>query len=242
MNPTNSKIQLEGKRVYVAGHNGLVGSALMRRLEGEGCDLLTASRVDLDLRQQASVETWMQKHRPQIIFMAAAKVGGIQANIDSPVEFLYDNLMIETNIIHAAHRAKVEKLVNLGSTCIYPKLAPQPLREEYLLTGALEPTNEGYAIAKIAGIKLCEAYGRQHDCNFISVLPTNLYGVGDNFDLTTSHVLPALMRKAHEAKQAKAKQLVVWGSGTPTREFLHVDDLAEALVFVAKQYHDRLPL
>ena len=233
---------LSGKRVWVAGHRGLVGSALMRRLACESAELLTAGKDELDLRKQADVETWMDRKRPQVVFMAAAKVGGIHANDSYPADFLYDNLMIEANIIHAACLSGVEKLVLLGSTCIYPKLAPQPIPEEALLSGPLEPTNEWYAVAKIAGIKLAQAYRRQHGCDFISAQPTNLYGPGDNFDLETAHVLPALIRKAHDAKQARARTLSVWGSGMPLREFLHVDDLADALVFLARNYSGESPV
>ncbi|MEO1158825.1 MAG: GDP-L-fucose synthase [Pseudomonadota bacterium] len=227
---------LEGKSAWVAGHRGMVGSALVRRLQSEKCSVLTASREDADLTRQQEVEKWMDANRPQVVFLAAAKVGGIQANNSYPAQFLYENLMIEANIIHAAFKTGVEKLIFLGSTCIYPKLAPQPIPEEALLTGPLEPTNEWYAIAKIAGIKLCLAYRKQHGCDFIAAQPTNLYGPGDNYDLETSHVLPALLRKAHEAKVSGAKALTVWGSGSPLREFLHVDDLADAVVFLASHY------
>jgi GDP-L-fucose synthase len=230
------KYDLEGKRVWVAGHRGMVGSALVRRLDEEHCSILTVTRDRVDMRRQDQVENWMVAEKPQVVFLAAAKVGGIQANNTMPAEFLYENLMIETNIIHAAWKVGVEKLVFLGSTCIYPKMAPQPIAEESLLTGPLEPTNEWYAIAKIAGIKLCQAYRRQYGCDFIAAQPTNLYGPGDNYDLATSHVLPALLRKAHEAKLNGAKSLTVWGSGTPLREFMHVDDLADAVVFLAKNY------
>lgn len=233
---TDTVFSLEGKSVWVAGHRGMVGSALVRRLQSEECSVLTASREDADLVRQEEVEKWMTANRPQVVFLAAAKVGGIQANNSYPAQFLYENLMIEANIIHAAFRTGVEKLVFLGSTCIYPKLAPQPIPEEALMTGPLEPTNEWYAIAKIAGIKLCQAYRRQYGSDFIAAQPTNLYGPGDNYDLETSHVLPALLRKAHEAKVSSAKTLTVWGSGNPLREFLHVDDLAEAVVFLAKHY------
>ena len=198
---------LAGKSVWVAGHRGMVGSALVRRLQSEACCVLTASREDVDFTRQEEVEKWMNASRPQVVFLAAAKVGGIQANNSYPAQFLYENLMIEANIIHAAFKAGVEKLVFLGSTCIYPKLAPQPIPEEALLTGPLEPTNEWYAIAKIAGIKLCQAYRKQYGCDFIAAQPTNLYGPGDNYDLETSHVLPALLRKAHEAKVSGAKDL-----------------------------------
>ncbi len=227
---------LEGKSVWVAGHRGMVGSALVRRLQSENCTVQTADRKDADLTRQEEVETWMNANRPQVVFLAAAKVGGIQANNSYPAQFLYENLMIEANIIHAAFLTGVEKLVFLGSTCIYPKLAPQPIPEEALLTGPLEPTNEWYAVAKIAGIKLCQAYRLQHGCDFIAAQPTNLYGPGDNYDLETSHVLPALLRKAHEAKVSGAETMTVWGTGNPLREFLHVDDLADAAVFLAKHY------
>ena len=233
---------LSGKRVWVAGHRGLVGSALVRRLAQEDVELLTAGRDRIDLRRQQDVEEWLKNERPDVVFMCAAKVGGIQANTSRPADFIYDNLMIEANIVHASFLSGVEKLVLLGSTCIYPKLAPQPIPESALLTGPLEPTNEWYAVAKIAGIKLAQAYRRQHGCDFISAQPTNLYGPGDNFDLDTSHVLPALIRKAHEAKCEGAAAMSVWGSGTPLREFLHVDDLADALVFLAKTYSAEGPI
>jgi GDP-L-fucose synthase len=227
---------LEGKRVYVAGHRGMVGSALLRRLEGEPCELLTADRQELDLTRQEDVEAWMKAKRPETVFLAAAKVGGILANDRFPAQFLYDNLSIAANVIHSAAAIGVEKLIFLGSSCIYPKHAPQPIREDALLTGPLEPTNEWYAIAKIAGLKLCEAYRRQYACDFIAAMPTNLYGPEDNFDLNTSHVVPALMRKAHEAKMRGDGELVIWGSGRPRREFLHVDDAADALVHLATHY------
>jgi GDP-L-fucose synthase len=214
----------------------MVGSALLRRLEQEDCILLTAERDEVDLTRQEQVETWMGKARPQTVFVAAAKVGGIVANDSAPVPFLYDNLAIALNVIHTAAATGVEKLLFLGSSCIYPKLAPQPITESALLTGPLEPTNEWYAIAKIAGLKLCQAYRRQLGCDFIAAMPTNLYGPGDNFDLTTSHVIPALMRKAHEAKISGAAEMIVWGSGTPRREFLHVDDAADALVHLMTHY------
>jgi len=226
---------LAGKRIYVAGHNGMVGSAIVRRLESEACEILTSERSS-DLREQAAVRDWFAQHQPDAVIVAAARVGGILANDSYPAEFLYDNLMIEANIIEAAYRNKAEKLLFLGSSCIYPKLAPQPIPEDALLTGPLEPTNEWYAIAKIAGIKLCQAYRRQYGCDFISAMPTNLYGPGDNFDLANSHVLPALIRKAHEAKQAGADSIEIWGSGSPRREFLHVDDLADGAVFLLKEY------
>lgn len=227
---------LRGKRVWVAGHEGMVGGAIARRLASEDCELLTAPRREVDLRIQASVSNWVLENKPQAVFLAAAKVGGILANETYVAEFLRDNLMIEANIIHAAHENNVEKLLFLGSSCIYPKLAPQPISEDALLTGPLEPTNEWYAIAKIAGIKLCQAYRRQFGRDFISAMPTNLYGPGDNFDLQSSHVIPALIRKTHEAKVHSADEVTIWGSGTPRREFLHVDDCADALVFLMKNY------
>jgi GDP-L-fucose synthase len=227
---------LAGKRVWVAGHRGMVGAALTRRLQSERCTLLEVGRGELDLREQAGVRAWMARERPQAVFVAAATVGGIHANATRPAEFLYDNLMIEANIVHAAHEVGVEKLLFLGSSCIYPKLADQPIVEAALLTGPLEPTNEWYAIAKIAGIKLAQAYRRQHGRNFISAMPTNLYGPNDNFDLASSHVLPALIRKMHEAKVAGSESVTLWGTGKPRREFLHVDDLADALVHLMKVY------
>jgi len=229
---------LNGKRVWVAGHRGMVGAALVRRLAMEDCEVITAGRDVMDLLRQQEVEDWMAATRPDAIIIAAAKVGGIYANDTYPVDFLYNNLMIETNIIHAAHLNGVEKLMLLGSSCIYPKLAPQPLVEDALLTGPLEPTNEWYAVAKIAGIKLCQAHRKQYGCDFISAMPTNLYGPGDNFDLLSSHVAPALMVKTHTAKIAGEKNVEIWGSGTPKREFLHVDDLADGLVFLMKNYSD----
>lgn len=228
---------LRGKRVFVAGHRGLVGGALVRRLKSEECDILTATRAELNLLRQEAVENWMSEHRPHAVFVAAATVGGILANDSRPAEFLYDNLVIETNLIEASRRAGVEKLIFLGSSCIYPRLAPQPMVEASLLTGPLEPTNQWYAVAKIAGIMLCQAYRRQYGSNFISAMPTNLYGPGDNFDLQSSHVLPALMAKAHAVKVGKAEELVVWGSGSPLREFMFVDDLADALVFLMRHYN-----
>lgn len=225
-----------GKRVWVAGEHGMVGGALVRRLEGENCELLRMDRRAIDFRDQAATSAWIKANHPHAIFLAAAKVGGIAANAARPADFLYDNLMIAANIIHAAHETGVERLVFLGSTCIYPKHAPQPIPEEALLTGPLEETNEWYAIAKIAGLKLTQAYRRQYGSGFISCQPTNLYGPRDNYDLETSHVLPALLRKAHEAKQAGAERMVVWGSGKPLREFLHVDDLADAAVFLGEHY------
>lgn len=227
-----------GKRVWVAGHRGMVGRALVRRLASENCEVITAGRDAVDLMDQAAVRGWMMANRPDAIFMAAAKVGGILANDTYPADFLYDNLMIAANVIEAADREDVGKLCFLGSSCIYPKFADQPIQEDSLLTGALEPTNEWYAIAKIAGIKLTQAYRRQHGRDYISAMPTNLYGPGDNFDLQSSHVLPALIRKAHEAKLAGADSITIWGSGTPRREFLHVDDCADACVHLMKSYSD----
>lgn len=228
--------ELKGRRVWVAGHKGMVGSALVRRLGSEDCEIVTVDRDAVDLRRQADVEEWMADARPDVIFMAAATVGGILANDSHPASFLYDNLAIEMNVTHAAHKVGVAKYVFLGSSCIYPKMAPQPLTEDALLTGPLEPTNQWYAIAKIAGIKLCQAYRRQHGCDFISAMPTNLYGPGDNYDLATSHVIPALIAKIHKAKEDNAETVTLWGTGEPRREFLHVDDLADALVFLARTY------
>ncbi len=229
---------LQDKRVFVAGHRGLVGSAIVRRLQREGCTIVTATRSEVDLRDQAAVRAWVDANRPDAIFLAAAKVGGILANATYPADFIYENLMIEANLIEAAYRSGVGKLLFLGSSCIYPKFAEQPIREEALLTGPLEPTNQWYAVAKIAGIKLCEAYRQQHGADFISAMPTNLYGPGDNFDLQSSHVLPALIRKAHEAKLAGADSVTIWGSGSPRREFLHADDCADACVFLMQHYSD----
>jgi GDP-L-fucose synthase len=233
---------LSGKRVFVAGHRGMVGGAVVRRLGAEGCEVLTAGRAQMDLTEQAQVRDWVGREKPDVMVVAAAKVGGILANSTMPAEFLYNNLMIEANLIHAAHEAGVERLLFLGSSCIYPKFAEQPIREESLLTGPLEPTNEWYAIAKIAGIKLCQAYRAQYGRDYISAMPTNLYGPGDNFDLNSSHVMPALIRKAHEAKLAGAQSFEIWGSGTPLREFMHVDDLADACVFLLKNYADPMPI
>jgi len=227
------------EKVYIAGHRGMVGSAICRRLQKEGfTDIVTRTSSDLDLRNQAAVRDFFAKERPDHVFLAAAKVGGIMANNTYRAEFLYDNLLIESNIIDAAYRNDVKKLLFLGSSCIYPKMAPQPLKEEYLLTGPLEETNEPYAIAKITGIKLCDAYRAQYGCNFISVMPTNLYGPNDNYDLATSHVLPALIRKFHEAKQTGAPAVTIWGSGKPRREFLHADDLADACYFLMQRYDE----
>ncbi|MCA6106984.1 GDP-L-fucose synthase [Bradyrhizobium sp. CNPSo 4026] len=229
---------MKGKMVFVAGHRGMVGSALLRRLAREDVKLLTVPRTEVDLRDQAAVNRWFAAKRPQAVFLAAAKVGGIAANDLLRAEFLYDNLAIATNVIHAAHVNGTEKLMFFGSSCIYPRLAPQPLREDAVLTGPLEATNEPYAIAKIAGIKLVETYRRQYGADFISVMPTNLYGRGDNYDPEYSHVVAALIRRFHEAKVSGAKNVVVWGTGTPRREFLHVDDLADACIHLMKVYSD----
>lgn len=224
-------------KIYVAGHRGLVGAAIVRCLQTAGyANIITATSRELDLREQAAVRAFFAEQRPDYVYLAAAKVGGILANDTYPAEFIYDNLMMEANVIDAAYRNGAQKLLFLGSTCIYPKLAPQPLKEEYLLSGPLEPTNEWYAVAKIAGIKLCQAYQRQYGARFISAMPTNLYGPGDNFDLKNSHVMPALIRKFHEAKIANAPSVVVWGTGKPLREFLHVDDCARACVFLMGNY------
>ena len=238
----SAPFRLEGRRVFVAGNRGMVGGAIVRRLAEENCEVLTAPRAQLDLIDQKQVSDWIGRERPEVVVIAAAKVGGILANDSYPADFLYENLMIEANLIEAAFRAGTTKLLFLGSSCIYPKFAPQPIVEEALLTGPLEPTNEWYAIAKIAGIKLCQAYRRQHGADFISAMPTNLYGPGDNFDLNSSHVLPALIRKAHEAKLSGAASFEIWGTGTPRREFMHVDDLADACVFLLKNYSDAMPL
>lgn len=224
-------------KIFVAGHKGMVGSALLRRMEADGfTNLLVRDRSKLDLRDEFAVAKFLAAEKPDIVILAAAKVGGIKANDDFPAEFLLENLQIQNNVIHAAHENGVRKLLFLGSSCIYPKFAPQPIPETALLSGPLEPTNEAYAIAKIAGIKLCQAYSREYGANFISVMPTNLYGPNDNFDLETSHVLPALLRKAHEAKTRKDRKLIVWGSGKPRREFLHVDDLASACLLLLEKY------
>ena len=227
-------------KIYIAGHRGMVGSAIVRRLKKEGFqNLLLATSSELDLRDQQAVSDFFERKKPDYVFLAAAKVGGIQANNTYRAEFLYDNLMIQTNVIHHSWMNGVKKLLFLGSSCIYPKMAPQPLKEEYLLTGLLEPTNEPYAIAKIAGIKMCDAYRDQYGCHFISAMPTNLYGPHDNYDLANSHVLPALLRKFHEAKLKGEKTVTVWGSGTPLREFLHVDDLADACYFLMEHYDEK---
>lgn len=232
----DTAFSLDGRRAWVAGHRGMVGQALCRRLADEPCSVLTTNRHTLDLRDQAAVTRWMQDQRPDLVYVAAARVGGILANDSHPAPFLYDNLMIAANIINAAKEIDVAKLVFLGSTCIYPREAPQPIPESAMLTGPLEPTNQWYAVAKIAGIKLCDAYRREYGCDFISVQPTNLYGPGDNFDLAGSHVLPALMRKIHDAKVNNAEAVTIWGTGRPLREFLYVDDLADALVFLTLNY------
>jgi GDP-L-fucose synthase len=227
-------------KVFIAGHRGMVGGALVRKWTNQGHQhLLLKSSKELDLRNQEAVNSFFEKERPDYVLLAAAKVGGILANNTFRAEFLYDNLMIEANVIHAAYRNGTKKLLYLGSSCIYPKMAPQPLKEEYLLTGPLEETNEPYAIAKIAGIKLCETYRDQYGCDFISVMPTNLYGPGDNYDLNTSHVLPALLRKFHEAKEKGASEVVLWGTGQPKREFMHVDDLADACYFLMENYNQK---
>lgn len=223
--------------VYVAGHRGLVGSAICRRLQQAGCTrILTASREELDLRDQVAVNTWFRAHRPSYVFLVAGTVGGILANSRRPAEFIYDNLMIHATVVQAAHQNRVRRLLYLGSSCIYPRDAPQPMPEECLLSGPLEPTNEPYAVAKIAGIKLCQAYRKQYGCDFISAMPTNLYGPHDNFDLESAHVLPALMRRFHDARSAGERRVVVWGTGTPRRELLHVDDLADACLFLMEHY------
>lgn len=229
---------LTGKRIFVAGHRGMIGSALVRRLALENCTILTADRNELDLADQSRVRDWMGDQRIDAVMLAAARVGGIVANDTYPADFLYDNVMIAANVIEAAHRAGVNRLINLGSSCIYPKFADQPITEEALLTGPLEPTNEAYAIAKIAAVKLTQAYRRQHGRDFISAMPTNLYGPGDNYHRENSHVMPALIRKVHEAKAAGADYFVLWGSGTPRREFLHADDCADACVFLLRHYSD----
>lgn len=237
--PGNTNKMDQQSKIYIAGHRGMVGSALLRRLEKDGyTNIVTRASTELDLRDQRAVAEFFAQERPEFVFLAAARVGGIVANNTYRAEFLYDNLMMECNVVHEAWRAGAKKLLFLGSSCIYPKLAPQPLKEEYLLTGPLEPTNEPYAIAKIAGIKLCDAYRAQYGCNFISVMPTNLYGPNDNYDLQSSHVLPALLRKMHEAKERGEGEVVVWGTGEPRREFLHADDLAGACLFLMEHYNE----
>ena len=227
---------IQNKNIWVAGHRGMVGAAVTSRLKKENCKILTVGREDLDLCDQNSVKHWIKANKPDVIVLAAAKVGGIHANNSAPVDFLQENLMIQSNILHAANEFAVDRLLFLGSSCIYPKHADQPIKEDSLLTGALEQTNEWYAIAKIAGIKLCQAYRKQYGRDWISAMPTNLYGPGDNYDLATSHVLPALLRKFHEAKLNNSEEVVLWGSGSPLREFMHCDDLADALVFLLKNY------
>lgn len=228
-------------KIFVAGHRGMVGSAIVRKLENDGFkNIVTRTSKEVDLRSQQSVNEFFEIEKPNYVFLAAAKVGGIQANNIYRADFLYDNLQIQNNVIHAAHKHEVKKLLFLGSSCIYPKLAPQPLKEEYLLIGELEPTNEPYAIAKIAGIKMCESYRRQYGCNFISAMPTNLYGPNDNYDLNNSHVLPALLRKFHTAKTNNSAFVEVWGTGSPLREFLHVDDLADACLHLMKNYNEEI--
>jgi len=230
-------------KIYVAGHRGMVGSALVRKLEALGFEnIVTRSSRELDLRNQEAVAEFFETEQPEYVFLAAAKVGGIVANNTWRADFLYDNLMIESNVIHQAYKTGVKKLLFLGSSCIYPNLAPQPLKEEYLLSGSLEQTNEPYAIAKIAGLKLCEAYHDQYGCNFISAMPTNLYGPNDNYDLQSSHVLPALLRKFHEAHEIGSSEVVIWGTGSPLREFMHADDLADACVYLMKYYNDKAPV
>ncbi len=233
-----NKFDISGKKIWVAGHRGMVGSALIRRLASEDCEIIIAGRDTLDLLDQTQTHAWLAENKPDVVFLAAAKVGGIWANDTYPADFLYDNLMIETNVIHGSYLAGVEKLVFLGSSCIYPKMAEQPMKEEALLTGPLEETNQWYAIAKIAGIKMCQAYRRQYGCDFISAMPTNLFGAGDNYDEKGSHVVAALIQKAHRAKLAGDSSMELWGTGTPLREFLFVDDLADALVFLLKNYSD----
>jgi GDP-L-fucose synthase len=231
---------LQGKRVFVAGHRGMAGAAIVRRLAREDCEILVADRAKVDLRRQSDVESWMNDARPDAVFVAAALVGGIHANNTRPAEFLYENLAIETNLIHAAYRANVGKLLFLGSSCIYPRLAEQPMREEMLLTGPLEPTNEAYAIAKIAGIKMCESYRRQYGCDFISAMPTNLYGFGDRYDLQMGHVAAAMIMEVHQAKTSGARSIEIWGTGTPRREFLFSEDMADGCVFMMKNYSNPL--
>ncbi len=240
--PARVIFPLAGRRVFVAGHRGMVGSALVRRLSREGCEFVAVPRGELDLRRQKETEDWMLSSRPEMVFIAAATVGGIQANKTRPAEFLYDNLAITANLIEAARRGAVRKLVFLGSSCTYPREAAQPIPEEALLTGPLEPTNEWYAIAKIAGLKLCAAYRRQWGCDFIAVQPNNLYGPGDDFDLETSHVVSALIAKLHDATVNGTSEVEIWGTGTPRREFMHVDDAADAIVFLAERYSEELPL
>ncbi len=234
--------RLEGKKVWVAGHAGLVGSSIVRRLKSESCQILTASREELDLEDQRSVFEWVADTKPDAIFLAAAKVGGIEANRTLPADFIYQNAIIQTNVMQAAFKSKVSKLLFLGSSCIYPKLAPQPIKEEALLMGPLEPTNEPYAIAKILGLKMCEAYRRQHGCDFISVMPTNLYGPWDNWDENQGHVIPSLIARFYRHKREKIGKVHVWGTGKPLREFLYIDDLADALIFLMQHYTSGVPI
>jgi GDP-L-fucose synthase len=240
--PVREQYSLRGKRVWVTGHCGMVGGALVRRLATEGCQLLSVARKDLDLRDQSHVEDWMAEHKPQVIITSAATVGGILANDTRPGEFLYDNAAIELNVIEAARRQAVEKLLFISSACIYPRDTAQPIAEEALLIGPLEPTNQWYSIAKILGIMMCQAYRRQYGCDFISATPANVFGIGDSFDLESAHVIPALMRRAHEAKMRGLPELVVWGSGKPRREFMFVDDMADALVFLVQHYSGELSI
>lgn len=233
---TGTRYNISGKKIWVAGHRGMVGSALVHRLASEDCEVITAGKDQLDLRDQKATYSWIEENKPDVVFLAAAKVGGIHANDTYPAEFIYNNLAIETNVVHGSYLAGIEKLVFLGSSCIYPKMAPQPMKEEALLTGPLEPTNEWYAIAKIAGIKMCQAYRRQYGCDYISAMPTNLFGARDNYDENNSHVVAALIQKAHRAKTAGQKSMEVWGTGTPLREFLYAGDLADALVFLLENY------
>ena len=232
----DSGYQLAGKRVYVCGAAGMVGSAIVRRLASESCEILTTTRAELDLTRQSDVENWFSENRPDAVFLAAARVGGILANETAPADFLYENLMIQLNVVEAAHRFQAEKLLFLGSSCIYPKMARQPIPESELMQGPLEPTNEGYALAKIAGIRHCSFLRRQYGCDFISAMPTNLFGPGDNYDLQSSHVLPAILRKVEEARTEGRDHVTIWGTGSPLREFLHADDCADALVFLMKNY------
>ena len=231
-------ISLKKKKVWVAGHRGMVGSSIARRLVSEGCQVLVCDRRDIDLRKQSAVEEWMKKHQPEFIFLAAATVGGIVANSTRPAEFIYDNTIIASNIIHTSWKQNVKKLLFLASSCIYPRLANQPIKEDSLLSGYLEPTNEWYAVAKIAGLKMCEAYRKQYGCDFISAMPPNLYGPNDNFDIQSSHVIPGLIAKIHEAKLRKKSKAEIWGTGKPRREFMFVDDLADSLVFLMKNFSD----
>ena len=230
------------KKIWVAGHNGMVGSAILRRLKTESCSVVTVGREELDLRDQSEVQSWMGDNKVDVVILAAAKVGGISANSNYPAEFIYDNIAIQNNVINGSYLAGVKKLVFLGSSCIYPKFSEQPIKEHYLLQGALEETNQWYAIAKIAGIKLCQAYRRQYNCDYISLQPTNLYGPGDNFDEHNSHVIPGLIRRLHDAKERQAKSVKIWGSGRPLREFLYVDDLADAVLFTIKKYSEEMPI